>query len=121
MDILQSEQKKGDCFLFHEITSKNALQKVLYISGSQLKRFHTYEEDVLLVDSTFKCNRFNLPMVNFIFIDNHGRNNLLGYALVDDETEETYIWIFQNLSSILQKHPQVILSDECPSIAKGNE
>jgi hypothetical protein len=58
-------------------------------------------------------------MINLIFVDNEGRNVLLGYAIVEDEKEETYIWMLESLLSKLKKHPEVIISDECPSIAKG--
>jgi len=45
---------------------------------------------------------------------------MLGFGLLSDETLESYQWLFQKLKAIWQKDPLTIISDECPSIQKGN-
>jgi len=38
--------------------------------------------DVVIMDTTFKTNRFNMPLVVLIGIDCEGRNVLLGLGLI---------------------------------------
>ena len=75
--------------------------------------------DVVLVDSTYKRNRFNLPLVNIIGINNYGRNILLGFGLLSKEDIESYSWIFENLKYVWKKDPNNFVIDECESIKQG--
>ena len=53
--------------------------------------------DIVIVDATYWRNRFNLPLVNIIGINNYGRNIMLTFSLLSNETLEDYKWLFSEL------------------------
>lgn len=75
--------------------------------------------DVLLVDSTYKRNRFNMPVVNILGLNNFGRNILLGFCLIDEETTEAYTWVFKHLKKIWKNEPKCFITDESLPIING--
>ncbi|KAK9938900.1 hypothetical protein M0R45_015612 [Rubus argutus] len=68
--------------------------------------------DVLIVDSTYKTNLYGKPLAVFVGCNNHRVTIVFGFALMSDEKEETYSWVFQHfLIAMKQKCPQAVLTD----------
>ena len=53
--------------------------------------------DVVILDTTFKTNRFGLPLVLMAGINNEGRNQIFALALVSSESIEDFSWILTQL------------------------
>lgn len=49
--------------------------------------------DVVLFDPTYWTNKYKMPFVPFIRVNNHYQSILFGCALLWDETEETFMWL----------------------------
>jgi len=118
IEEIKKDEKNG---AFNEISlnqKTNQLEKILYIS----KNMFEYKDkflDVVFVDSTYKRNRFNMPVVNILGINNFGRNILLGFALVNEETTNAYDWLFKMLKKIWKKEPNFFVTDESQAIING--
>jgi len=56
-----------------------------------------YFLDIVIIDTTYKRNRFNLPLVSVIGINNLEQNILLAFGFLNDETTTSYEWFFANL------------------------
>lgn len=61
-----------------------------------MKQQYSLHNKVIIVDSTFKTNRFNLPLILLVGIDKEQKNQLMGIALIQKETAKSYYWIFSN-------------------------
>ena len=75
--------------------------------------------DIVIVDATYKRNRFNMPLINIIGVNNYGRTILLGFGLMDDEKMDSYDWFFKSIKNIWKKEPKFFISDECNEIISG--
>ena len=75
--------------------------------------------DIVLVDSTYKRNRFNLTIVNIIGISNYGKNLMLGFGLLSNEKKESHSWLFSNLKKAWRQEPLNFVTDECESMIYG--
>ena len=70
--------------------------------------------DVVLVDSTYKRNRFNLPLVNVVGINNYGKTIMLAFGLLSEETTGAYIWFFKEIKRAWgQNKPLNFVTDDC--------
>ena len=78
-----------------------------------------YFTDFVLVDTTYKRNRFNLPLVNVVGVDNFGRTIMLAFGILSNETLESYNWFFHWLREGWGKNPKVFLCDEDAAIIQG--
>ena len=78
-----------------------------------------YFLDIIIVDMTYKRNRFNLPLVNIIGIDNYGHNITLAFGLLTNERIESYTWFFKELKTVWKENPLNIITDDSSEIIEG--
>ncbi|KAF8017784.1 hypothetical protein BT93_H2856 [Corymbia citriodora subsp. variegata] len=76
--------------------------------------------DVLVFDSTYRTNKYNMICAPFVGVNHHWKNTLFGCALLLDETAESFIWLFNVfLESIENKAPKTIFTDQDQAMAKA--
>ncbi|KAF1864300.1 hypothetical protein Lal_00029458 [Lupinus albus] len=51
--------------------------------------------DAITFDTTYKTNKYNMPFAPFFGLNNHYQSILFGCALQQDESERSFIWLFQ--------------------------
>jgi len=116
-EIKNNIQQFGGHFDY-ETDQNNQLQKVIYFSSSMLQHSQNFL-DMVLIDATYRRNRFNLPLVNICGIDNYGRTIMLSFSLVNNEKATTYQWILKKLKEVWRREPKCVISDECAEIIQG--
>ena len=62
----------------------DSMGKANYRQFGKFVSFHT----------TFSTNQYGLPFAAIVGIDNYGKMVLFGAALLQDETAETFKWLF---------------------------
>ena len=72
--------------------------------------------DVLILDTTHKTNRFNLPLLDIIVINNLGRSCTCFVALLENQKKESILWALKAFKEKLTQTPKVIFSDEDEAI-----
>nr|KAJ0196285.1 hypothetical protein LSAT_V11C700384510 [Lactuca sativa] len=82
--------------------------------------FELYQKygDVVVFDTIYKVNSYDMPFGIFVGIDNHGRTILFGCALLRNEKLNTCEWLFKNFTLSMKKSPKTILTDQDPWINK---
>ena len=103
-------REKGGYFAIKN-DSNDKFQQTLYISNWMIK-LSEYFLDIVIIDTMYKRNRFNLPLVNIIGIDNSGHNILLVFGLLTNKKTESYTWLFRELKSAWKKNPLNVITDD---------
>ncbi|CAI0443489.1 unnamed protein product [Linum tenue] len=68
---------------------------------------------VILIDSTYKTNKYKQPLVQLIGVSPVKKNFNIGFALVSDETKETYAWVLMQLKHLLgDRTPDAFVTDK---------
>jgi zinc finger SWIM domain-containing protein 3 len=68
--------------------------------------------DVVVFDSTYKTNRYNLPFVPFVGLNHHWSTVIFGCRVISHETGESYEWMLRAFSEAMsQKHPVSVITD----------
>jgi len=52
-------------------------------------------------------------------MNNLGHSILLAFALISDETTESYKWVFRKLKQVWKKDPVNIITDDCEAMQNG--
>ncbi|GJR75310.1 FAR1-related sequence 5-like protein [Tanacetum coccineum] len=69
--------------------------------------------DVLVFDVTYMTNKFKFPFSPFVGVNHHGQSILFGGALLENEKEETFEWLFKEFKKCMfDKHPTAIITDQ---------
>lgn len=54
----------------------------------------------MLIDSTYRVNHYNIPLVVYSGVDCGGYNILFGLAIVNSETSDVHKWCLEELFNI---------------------
>ncbi|KAL6200011.1 hypothetical protein ACLB2K_029793 [Fragaria x ananassa] len=93
----------------HSLDEEGRLANLFWRDHQLLLDYKVYS-DVLIMDTTYKTNK--KPLVVFVRCNNHRATVVFSFALICDEREDTYEWVFQNfLESMEDLQPRAILTD----------
>ncbi|KAG8391514.1 hypothetical protein BUALT_Bualt01G0195600 [Buddleja alternifolia] len=83
---------------------------------------YEYFGDIVIFDTTYLTNRYQLICAPFIGINHHGQNIMFGCAFLSDEKTSSFEWLFKAfLKAMGNKHPQTIFTDQCQAMSNGIE
>ncbi|XP_068634470.1 protein FAR1-RELATED SEQUENCE 5-like [Aristolochia californica] len=76
-----------------------------------------YFGDVVYIDTTYRTSRYEMPFAIFSGINHHQQSTLFGCALLLDDTESSFVWVFKTwLESTFRHHPVLVITDHDAAI-----
>lgn len=94
------------------------LNSLLWMFPIQRELYSKYN-DVVILDTTYNTNRFQMMLCIITVIDHNYRTRIVACAIIEDETLDTYQWIFNTILSETGISPGVIFTDSDPSIIRS--
>ncbi|XP_068639997.1 protein FAR1-RELATED SEQUENCE 6-like [Aristolochia californica] len=108
--------KNANFFYLLDLDEEGHWRNVFW-SDTNFRIAYQYFGDVILFDTTYLRNKYDVPFVSFIGVNHHGQSVLLGGGLLSSETIETYIWLFKVwLACVYGRPPNAIITDQCKAI-----
>ena len=104
-------------FSLEDGTEKELLENFVVCTETMKKLYLVYN-DVILIDATYKTNKFRMPLLVVAGISPEGRTFLIGFGVLHSEAEVHVNWVLDKLFSYLEKKPQIICTDSCPTLKK---
>ena len=92
--MMTRKERDPDFFFEHTVDDEGRLKNIFWCD-SQSRRDYVDYGDVTVFDSTYMMNRYGMPFIPFVGLNNHCCTTVFGCALVSDETEDTYVWLLQ--------------------------
>jgi zinc finger SWIM domain-containing protein 3 len=78
--------------------------------------------DVVVFDSMYYANRYNLPFIPFVGVNHHRSTVLFGCGILSNETILSYVWLLRALlQAVHQKHPISLIIDGDVAMARAIE
>jgi len=117
---LQSRQPEDAMFYYSvQLDQHSHLTNVFWRDGRSKVDYDCFG-DVLIFDTTYRTNNYNLICAPIISVNHHWQNVMFGCALLFDETASTFTWLFNIfLKSMGNKQPKTIFTDQDAAMAKG--
>ncbi|ESW19810.1 hypothetical protein PHAVU_006G157300 [Phaseolus vulgaris] len=76
--------------------------------------------DVLVLDTSYRKTVYLVPFATFVGVNHHKQPVLLGCALVADESEESFTWLFQTwLRAMSGRQPLTVIADQDIAVQKA--
>lgn len=73
-----------------------------------------YFNDTVTIDTTCLANKYEIPLISVVGVNNHGQSVLLGCGFLGHETVDYFVWIFNAwLKCMLDCPPHVVITDQC--------
>ncbi|XP_052130943.1 uncharacterized protein LOC127751432 [Frankliniella occidentalis] len=80
---------------------KSRLNYVYFHTSEMGKTFEKYS-DVLIADSTYCTNKYDMPLMVFLCLDAYGNGRVVGYCLLRDESKEN---VKNAVDAFCKSHP----------------
>ncbi|KAL6875595.1 hypothetical protein ACP4OV_013108 [Aristida adscensionis] len=122
LNYMEARKDENPEFYFKYSTDDEGRLQNIFWSDSQSQIDFSAFGDVVVFDSTYRVNRYNLPFVPFIGVDHHRSTVLFGCGILSSETVSSYVWLLEAfLEAIRQEHPRSIITDGDGAMAKAIE
>lgn len=107
-------KKEKDPMFFYSIDSdEEGRVRNIFWSDGYSRKLYADCGDCVSFDTTYITNRYNLPFAPIVGITSHGDNCLFGCAFLQNETIETFVWLFRTLLVCMGgKEPKSIITDQ---------
>ncbi|KAF3616037.1 Protein FAR1-RELATED SEQUENCE 12 [Capsicum annuum] len=111
-DYFQARQAEDLRFFYAVEMHKGRAMSVLW-ADSRSRFACTQFGDVIVFDTTYRKGSCLVPLASFIGINHHRQPVLLGCALVVEDSEESFTWVFQAWPRAMSgRCPVYIVSDQ---------
>lgn len=110
---LQMKAATSSDFYFTPQFAKDGTLRSIFWADGRSRTSYTQFGDVLVSDVTYQTNKFKFPFAPFVGVNHHSHTILFGAALLEDETEATFTWLFQQFRlCMFDKAPISIVTDQ---------
>jgi hypothetical protein len=92
------EHLRDDGYIYRvKVAADNTLEALFFCKPDDVQKARLYGQ-MVIIDATYKTNKFRLPLVNIVTVDNNLRTVRIALCFVTSEQTPSYIWVVQKLS-----------------------
>nr|XP_043639927.1 protein FAR1-RELATED SEQUENCE 5-like [Erigeron canadensis] len=119
MHFQEKAKVDKDFYFAIDLNTDGTFKSVFWVDGRSRSAYNQFG-DVVVFDVTYKTNTFGLPFAPFIGVNHHGQTILFGAALLENETEVTFTWLFKNFLECMYDCPPIsIITDQDMAMGKA--
>jgi hypothetical protein len=113
LDYLKKMQANDPAF-FHAIqVDKNSCPVNVFWVDARAKLAYQHFGDAVTFDTTYRKNKYMMPFVTFSGVNHHLQPVMFGCALLMEETECSFVWLFETwLTAMSGKEPCSLVTDQ---------
>uniref|UniRef100_A0A803MUZ0 Protein FAR1-RELATED SEQUENCE n=1 Tax=Chenopodium quinoa TaxID=63459 RepID=A0A803MUZ0_CHEQI len=120
VNILSQEQSEDPNFFFRvKFDKEGRICNIFWRDSMMLEDYRIYG-DVLVFDTTYRTNRYNLICAPFVGINNHWHNCMFACAFIGDEMTDSFVWLLQTFFKAMEdRKPTSIFTDQDQAMANA--
>jgi hypothetical protein len=108
-------EEDPDTLFFREKRSEIGHVQRLFIAPKQHIELCRQSPDILLLDTTYKTNRFKMPLLNICGVSQQQQPFQIAAVFLDSEKEEQFAWALRSFTDYLSLQqlpkPRIIITD----------
>jgi hypothetical protein len=100
-------------YKFRTVGESSTVQDLFLSNPDSVKLFNTFST-VLLMDSTYKTNRYKMPLFEIVGVTSTQMSFSVGFAFIANEKEDNFAWVLETCMTLLHSEgtvPKVIVTD----------
>ena len=102
----------GEFFYDIQVDKDKSIKNIFW-SNTSCQRAYQDFGDCVTFDTTYKTNRFHMPLGVFVGTNHHLQSTIFSVALIRDEDANSFKWLFDTFVRCMNnKHPTCILTGE---------
>uniref|UniRef100_A0ACD5Y614 Uncharacterized protein n=3 Tax=Avena sativa TaxID=4498 RepID=A0ACD5Y614_AVESA len=113
LDYLKKMQANDPAF-FHAIqVDKNSCLMNVFWADARAKLAYQHFGDAVTLDTSYRKNKYMMPIVTFSGVNHHLQPVMFGRALLMEDTECSFVWLFETwLTAMSGKEPCSLVTDQ---------
>lgn len=112
LEYFQSRQAEDTGF-FYAVEVDNGNCMSLFWADGRSRYSCSHFGDVLVVDTSYRKSVYMVPFATFVGVNHHKQPVLLGCALIADESEASFTWLFQTwIRATSGRQPLSVIADQ---------
>ncbi|KAF5727098.1 hypothetical protein HS088_TW22G00785 [Tripterygium wilfordii] len=112
LDYLRRMQAENPAFIYAVQGDNDHSSGNIFWADATARMNYSYFGDTVTLDTTYRTNRYRIPLASFTGLNHHGQPVLFGCALILNESESSFIWLFQTwLHAMSGSSPVSITTD----------
>ncbi|XP_059297162.1 protein FAR1-RELATED SEQUENCE 5-like [Lycium ferocissimum] len=112
LDYLKQKHLENPSFFYAVQGDEDHCMSNIFWADPKGRSNFAYFGDTVTFDTNYKSNRYRLPFAPFTGINHHGQPVLFGCALLINESEASFSWLFRTwLTAMCGKPPVSITTD----------
>ncbi|XP_017230220.1 protein FAR1-RELATED SEQUENCE 3 [Daucus carota subsp. sativus] len=112
LNYFEKKQAENPGFFYAiQLDDVNHLTNVFW-ADARSRNAYSHFGDAVIFDTMYRPNRFLVPCTPFTGINHHGQVVLFGCALLMDESESSFTWLFKTWLSAMNNRPPVSLTTD---------
>ncbi|KDP47038.1 hypothetical protein JCGZ_10765 [Jatropha curcas] len=112
LDYLRQMHNENPNFFYAVQGDEEQYTGNVFWADPKARTNYTYFGDTVTFDTTYRSNRYRLPFAPFTGVNHHGHPVLFGCAFLINETEASFVWLFNTwLTAMSGRHPVSITTD----------
>lgn len=112
LDYLRRMQAENPAFFYSIQGGNDKSGANIFWADATCRMNYTYFGDAVTFDTTYRSNNYRVPFSTFTGFNNHGQPVLFGCALILNESEASFIWLFQTWLHAMSRRRPVSLTTE---------
>ena len=109
MDFFEKMQKINPEFFYdYDVDADNRVRNVFWANASCRGSYEDFG-DCVTFDTTYKTNKFHMPLGVFVGVNHHLQSTIFVVALVRDETIPLFEWVFKTFLRCMNNKPPICM------------
>lgn len=113
LDYFKKMQAENPGFYYAiQLDEDNHVANVFW-ADARSRTAYSHFGDVVTLDTRYRANQYRVPFAPFTGVNHHGQTILFACALLLDESEATFLWLFKTFLAAMNDHaPASITTDK---------
>ncbi|KAE8799348.1 hypothetical protein D1007_25276 [Hordeum vulgare] len=100
MDILSEMKANDPAFNYTvQVDEEGRIKTLMWVNGNSIDQYMCFR-DAITFDTTYRTNLYDMPFGLFVGVNNHFQSIIFGEAMLRDEKEDTFRWVFHQACSM---------------------
>ncbi|XP_028549255.1 protein FAR1-RELATED SEQUENCE 9 isoform X2 [Dendrobium catenatum] len=118
LDYFKRMQAENPAFFYAIQVDNNSCVSNAFWADAKARTSYNYFGDTVTFDTTYKKNKYMMPFITFSGVNHHLQPVIFGYALLIDENEYSFIWLFETwLEAMGGRRPVSFVTDQNRAMA----
>ncbi|XP_073114391.1 protein FAR1-RELATED SEQUENCE 9-like [Elaeis guineensis] len=112
LEYFKKTQAENPAFYYAVQVENNNCMTNIFWADAKARMAYYYFGDAVRLDTTYKNDKELMPIVIFTGVNHHLQPVVFGCALLVDESEASFVWLFENwLAAMPASHPVSLITE----------